>query len=255
VLKVQNIETFYGPIRAVAGVSLEVPQGRIVSLLGPNGAGKSTILKTICGLLEDQPDKGTIEFMGKRLNGLDPEEIVRLGVAYVQEGRQIFEELTVDENLVMGGYVRRDLQGLQRDRARVTTYFPVLGERRNQLAGTLSGGEQQMLVIARALMARPKLMLLDEPSLGLAPIAVKEIFQIIKAISEEGTTILLVEQNARMALQISHYGYVIEAGRIALSAEAKSLMSNENVRDFYLGIAGDLSSREFKRYRTKKRWR
>lgn len=254
-LKVHNVETFYGPIRALAGISLEVPEGRIVTILGPNGAGKTTILNTLCGLLEGQPDKGTIEFKGKRLNGLNPEEIVRLGIAYVQEGRQIFEELTVDENMVMGGYVRRDADGLQRDRARVMSYFPVLGERRNQLAGTLSGGEQQMLVIGRALMARPRLLLLDEPSLGLAPKMVKETFQIIKTINEEGTTILLVEQNAEMALQIAHYGYIIEAGKIVLSGEARSLLENENMRDSYLGVAGDISSKGFRRYKKKKRWR
>ena len=219
-LKVQNIETYYGPIRALAGISLEVRERRIVALLGPNGAGKTTLLNTICGLLEGQPDRGAIEFKGKRLNGLNPEQIVRLGIAYVQEGRRIFEELTVDENLIMGGYLRRDGDDLQRDRDRVMNYFPVLGERRNQAAGTLSGGEQQMLVIGRALMARPKLVLLDEPSLGLAPTLVNEIFHIIKMINEEGTTVLLVEQNARMALQIATYGYVIEAGKIVLSGVA-----------------------------------
>ncbi len=254
-LKVHNVETFYGPIRALAGISLEVPEGRIVTILGPNGAGKTTILNTLCGLLEGQPDRGTIEFKGKRLNGLNPEEIVRLGIAYVQEGRQIFEELTVDENMVMGGYVRRDADGLQRDRARVMSYFPLLGERRHQLAGTLSGGEQQMLVIGRALMARPRLLLLDEPSLGLAPKMVKETFQIIKTINEEGTTILLVEQNAEMALQIAQYGYIIEAGKIVLSGEPRSLLENENVRDSYLGVAGDISPKGFRRYKKKKRWR
>jgi branched-chain amino acid transport system ATP-binding protein len=253
-LKVHNIETFYGPVRAISGLSLEVPEGQIVALLGSNGAGKTTILKTICGLLEGQPSKGTIEFMGTPLNGLAPEAIVRLGIAYVQEGRPIFEELTVDENLLMGGYVRRDVHGLQRDRDRVMNYFPVLGQRRGQLAGTLSGGEQQMLVIGRALMARPRLMLLDEPSLGLAPMAVKEIFQIIKTINEEGTTILLVEQNAKMALEIAHEGHVIEAGRVVLSDQAKSLLENENVRRYYLGITGEVSASGLKRHR-KKRWR
>ncbi|MBI3781256.1 MAG: ABC transporter ATP-binding protein [candidate division NC10 bacterium] len=253
-LKVHNIETFYGPIRAISGLSLEVPEGKIVALLGSNGAGKTTILKTICGLLEGQPSKGTIEFMGTPLNGLAPEGIVRLGIAYVEEGRPVFEELTVDENLLMGGYVRRDVHGLQRDRDRVMSYFPVLGQRRGQLAGTLSGGERQMLVIGRALMARPKLMLLDEPSLGLAPMAVKEIFQILKTINEEGTTILLVEQNAKMALEIAHEGHVIEAGRVVLSDQAKSLLENENVRCYYLGITGEVSASGLKRHR-KKRWR
>jgi branched-chain amino acid transport system ATP-binding protein len=253
-LKVHNIETFYGPVRAISGLSLEVPEGQIVALLGSNGAGKTTILKTICGLLEGQPSKGTIEFMETPLNGLAPEAIVRLGIAYVEEGRPIFEELTVDENLLMGGYVRRDVHGLQRDRDRVMNYFPVLGQRRGQLAGTLSGGEQQMLVIGRALMARPRLMLLDEPSLGLAPMAVKEIFQIIKTINEEGTTILLVEQNAKMALEIAHEGHVIEAGRVVLSDQAKSLLENENVRRYYLGITGEVSASGLKRH-GKKRWR
>jgi branched-chain amino acid transport system ATP-binding protein len=255
VLRISNIETYYGPIRAINGVSLEVPEGRIVTLLGGNGAGKSTILKTICGLLEDQPDKGTIEFMGTRLNGLDPEQIVRLGITHVQEGRTIFEELTVEENLLMGAYVRRDVLGLQRDRARVLGHFPVLGQRLDQLAGTLSGGEQQMLVIGRGLMAHPRLMLLDEPSLGLAPAMVKEIFQIIKTINEEGTTILLVEQNVRMALQIAHYGYLLGAGRIVLSDDARTLSENDDVRDAYLGIAAEASPKGFKRYKKKKRWR
>ncbi len=253
-LKVHNIETFYGPVRAISGLSLEVPEGKIVALLGSNGAGKTTILKTICGLLEGQPSKGTIEFLGTPLNGLAPEAIVRLGIAYVEEGRPIFEELTVDENLLMGGYVRCDVHGLQRDRDRVMNYFPVLGQRRGQLAGTLSGGEQQMLVIGRALMARPRLMLLDEPSLGLAPMAVKEIFQIIKTINEEGTSILLVEQNAKMALEIAHEGHVIEAGRVVLSDQAKSLLENENVRRYYLGITGEVPASGLKRHR-KKRWR
>jgi branched-chain amino acid transport system ATP-binding protein len=253
-LKVHNIETFYGPVRAISGLSLEVPEGKIVALLGSNGAGKTTILKTICGLLEDQPSKGTIEFLGTPLNGLAPEAIVRLGITYVEEGRPIFEELTVDENLLMGGYVRRDVHGLQRDRDRVMNYFPVLGQRRGQLAGTLSGGEQQMLVIGRALMARPRLMLLDEPSLGLAPMAVKEIFQIIETINEEGTTILLVEQNAKMALEVAHEGHVIEAGRVVLSDQAKSLLENENVRRYYLGITGEVPASGLKRHR-KKRWR
>ena len=254
-LRISNIEIYYGPIRAINGVSLEVPEGRIVTLLGGNGAGKTTILKTICGLLEDQPDTGVIEFMGKRLNGLDPEQIVRRGITYIQEGRAIFEELTVDENLLMGAYVRRDVHDLQRDRARVLNYFPVLGQRLYQLAGTLSGGEQQMLVIGRGLMANPRLMLLDEPSLGLAPAMVKEVFQIIKTINEKGTTILLVEQNAKMALQIADYGYLLEAGRIVLSDEAESLLDNQDVRNYYLGIAAEVSPKGVTRHKKKKRWR
>jgi branched-chain amino acid transport system ATP-binding protein len=255
VLRISNVETYYGPVRAINGVSLEVPAGRVVTLLGGNGAGKTTILKTICGLVEDQPDKGTIEFMGTRLNGLKPEQIVRLGITYVQEGRAIFEELTVEENLLMGAYTRRDVRALRRDRVRVLDYFPLLGQRLHQLAGTLSGGEQQMLVIGRGLMAHPTLLLLDEPSLGLAPTMVREIFRIIKTINEEGTTILLVEQNAKMALQIAHYGYLLESGRIVLSDEATILLNNEEVRDSYLGIAPDVSPKGFIRYRKKRRWR
>ena len=254
-LTVHNIEICYGPIRAIHGISLEVPDGHIVALLGANGAGKTTVLKTICGLLEGQPEKGTIDFMGRRLNGLDPDEIARLGITYVQEGRAIFEELTVEENLLMGGYLNRDSHALRRERARVLGHFPVLGQRRDQLAGTLSGGEQQMLVIGRALMARARLLLLDEPSLGLAPGLAKEIFQIIKTINGEGTTILLVEQNVKMALQIAHYGYVIESGRIALSDEAKNLLEHVNVRELYLGSSADVSPKGFKHYKQKKRWR
>ncbi|MFH1624824.1 MAG: ABC transporter ATP-binding protein [Pseudomonadota bacterium] len=254
-LKVKNIETSYGFVNAIRGVSLDLEEGEIKTILGANGAGKTTILKTIMGLLEDQPEKGTIEFFGKRIDRMDTEDIVRLGIAYVPEGREIFPELTVFENLKMGSYTRRDKDGIKRDYKRVFEYFAVLEERRDQLAGTLSGGEQQMLAIGRALMVRPKLLLLDEPSLGLSPILVKEIFEIIKSINREGVTVLLVEQNARMALNISHFGYVLENGRIVLSDETATLLENDDVREFYLGIKQEKSVKGYQRYKRKKRWR
>ena len=254
-LKVKNIETSYGFVNAIRGVSLDMEEGDIKTVLGANGAGKTTILKTVMGLLEDQPEKGTIEFMGKRIDRMDTEDIVRLGISYVPEGREIFPELTVFENLKMGSYTRRDKDGVRKDYKRVSEYFSVLEERKNQLAGTLSGGEQQMLAIGRALMARPKLLLLDEPSLGLSPALVKEIFEIIKAINKEGITILLVEQNARMALNIGTYGYVLENGRIALSDETRVLLENDDVKEFYLGIKLEESVKGYQRYKRKKRWR
>ena len=254
-LKVKNIETSYGFVNAIRGVSLDLEEGDIKTVLGANGAGKTTILKTIMGLLEDQPEKGTIEFMGKRIDRMDTEDIVRLGISYVPEGREIFPELTVFENLKMGSYTRRDKDGVRKDYRRVSEHFSVLEERRNQLAGTLSGGEQQMLAIGRALMARPKLLLLDEPSLGLSPVLVKEIFEIIKAINKEGITILLVEQNARMALNIGNYGYVLENGRIVLSDETRVLLENDDVKEFYLGVKLEESVKGYQRYKRKKRWR
>ncbi len=201
ILQVKNIETlYYDIIKALRGISLDIQEGTISVVLGGNGAGKTTTLKTIMGLLEDQPDKGTIEFMGRRIDGMDAEDIVNLGIAMVPEGREVFPELTVMENLRMGAYTRKDKKGVQEDQDRVIRYFPILKERASQQAGYLSGGEQQMLAMGRALMTRPKLLMLDEPSLGLSPILVREIFEIIKTINQEGTTILLVEQNARMAL-------------------------------------------------------
>lgn len=254
-LHARNVETFYGIIQALRGVSVDVPTGAIVTLLGANGAGKSTLLKTVMGLLEDQPEKGSVEFSGKDITRWDAEDVVRLGMSLVPEGREVFPELTVHENLMMGAYTRGDRDGVREDYDRVISHFPVLAQRGKQLAGTLSGGEQQMLGIGRALMARPKLLMLDEPSLGLAPKLVKEIFEIIKSINEQGTTILLVEQNAKMALSIAHYGYVLETGRIVLSGTTENLLTNEDVREFYLGIKEETSAKGFKRYKRKKRWR
>ncbi len=254
-LEIKNIETFYGLIYALRGVSLTVDEGTITAILGNNGAGKSTILKTVMGLLEDQPDKGAIEFLGKRIDGKDAEVIVRRGISYVPEGREVFEELTVRENLMMGAYIRRERSGIRKDMENVYAYFPVLKEREGQWAGTLSGGEQQMLAIGRALMNRPKLLFLDEPSLGLSPILVKEIFSIIKTIHSQGTTILLVEQNARMALGISHMGLILENGRFVMKGKSKELMEDRDVKEFYMGIRSEASAKGFQRWKRKKRWR
>lgn len=254
-LSVKNIETYYGPILAIRGVSMEVEEGQIATILGPNGAGKTTILKTIMGLLEDQPDKGTIEFMGKRIEGKPPEQIVRMGIGYVPEGREVFPELTVDENLRIGAYIRCDSGIIKEDYGKVLAYFPVLAARRKQLAGTLSGGEQQMLAIGRALMARPKLLMLDEPSLGLSPILVKEIFNIIQELNRQGITILLVEQNAKMALRVAHHGFVMENGRIVLANSSQALIQDKDVQEFYLGIRSEQSVKGYQRWKRKKRWR
>jgi branched-chain amino acid transport system ATP-binding protein len=256
ILQVKNIETlYYDIIKALRGISLDIQEGTISVVLGGNGAGKTTTLKTIMGLLEDQPDKGTIEFMGRRIDGMDAEDIVNLGIAMVPEGREVFPELSVMENLRMGAYIRKDKKGVQEDHERVIRYFPILKERSSQQAGYLSGGEQQMLAMGRALMTRPKLLMLDEPSLGLSPILVREIFEIIKTINQEGTTILLVEQNARMALSVAHFGYVLETGRIVLANTPQNLMEDEDVKEFYLGIKSEVSGKGYQRWRRKKRWR
>jgi len=261
-LRVNNIEVIYSDVILVLkGLSLVVPKGQIVALLGANGAGKSTTLKAISGLLKSEEGEvtdGEILFEGEKVNGRDPEEIVRRGVFQVMEGRRVFEDLTVEENLRCGGYTRKDKAAMKGDYDRVYTYFPRLKERRKGLAGYLSGGEQQMLAIGRALMARPKLMLLDEPSLGLSPLLVKEIFGIIKEINEkEKATILLVEQNARVALSISHYGYIMENGKIVLDGETGKLANNEDVKEFYLGmneVGARKSYRDIKHYKRRKRW-
>ena len=232
-LQVENINVYYGAIHALKGISVEVKQGEIVTLIGANGAGKSTILRTISGLLRAKT--GDIVFEGNAIGGMAAEEIVRKGISQVPEGRRIFANMTVAENLELGAYIRSDKAGIRKDIDKVFERFPRLGERRSQIAGTLSGGEQQMLAIGRGLMSQPKLMLLDEPSMGLAPLLVKEIFSIIQEINASGTTILLVEQNAHMALSIAHKAYVLETGRITLSGTAKELSESEAVRKAYLG--------------------
>ena len=261
-LNVNNIEVIYSDVILVLkGLSLVVPEGQIVALLGANGAGKSTTLKAISGLLwseEGEVSDGTIEFMGEPINNRHPEEIVRKGIFQVMEGRKVFEDLTVEENLRCGAHTRKDVKNVKGDYERVYGYFPRLKERRKGLAGYLSGGEQQMLAIGRALMARPKLMLLDEPSLGLSPLLVKEIFGIIKDINDkEKATILLVEQNARMALSIASYGYIMENGKVVLDGEKDKLVNNEDVKEFYLGmneVGSRKSYRDIKHYKRRKRW-
>ena len=232
-LKIDNIHVYYGAIHALKGVSLEVRKGEIVTLIGANGAGKSTTLRTVSGLLA--PKSGSISFLGENIAGMPAHEIVKHGISQVPEGRRIFAEMSVQENLEMGAFTRKDKAGVEKDFEIVYNRFPRLKERRKQQAGTLSGGEQQMLAMGRALMSRPKLLLLDEPSMGLAPLLIKEIFSIIEDINREGTTVLLVEQNANMALSIAHRAYVMETGRITLQGAAKDLAASEDVRKAYLG--------------------
>ena len=232
-LRVDDLHVFYGPIHALKGVSLSVEEGEIVTLIGANGAGKTTLLRAISGLTP--PRRGTIHFQERSLLRRLPEDIVRLGVSHVPEGRRIFANLTVQENLELGAFLRNDRAELARDLERVFDLFPRLRERLHQLAGTLSGGEQQMLAIGRALMARPRLLLLDEPSLGLAPLLVRTIFDVIREINGQGTTILLVEQNAHMALSVAHRAYVLETGRIVLEGPAEALRQSEAIRAAYLG--------------------
>jgi branched-chain amino acid transport system ATP-binding protein len=233
-LEVDSLDVSYGAIRALRGVKLSVEKGQIVTLIGANGAGKTTTLRALSGLVPAQ--KGKIVFDGQLLNGKKPHEIVRLGMAHSPEGRGIFPSLTVKDNLELGAYTRHDRAGISADIDKMYARFPILKERHAQSAGTLSGGEQQMLAVARALMARPRLLLLDEPSLGLAPQIVKVIFNIIQEINKEGVTILLVEQNAAMALSIAHHGYVLETGEIKMSDEAKNLAASDEVRKAYLGV-------------------
>jgi branched-chain amino acid transport system ATP-binding protein len=233
-LRLDDIHTYYGSIQALKGISLEVREGEVVTLIGANGAGKSTTLRSINGL--NTPREGTIVFQGKEITRTAPHDIVQLGISQSPEGRRLFPHMTVLENLEMGAFQRRDRSGIREDLDRVYSLFPRLAERKSQRAGTLSGGEQQMCAIGRALMARPKLLMLDEPSMGLAPIFVEKIFEIIGEINEQGTTILLVEQNALMALDAADRGYVLETGTVALADEAKNLRENEQVQKTYLGI-------------------
>lgn len=234
-LELCDIKTYYGNIQALKGVSLRIEEGEIITLIGANGAGKSTTLMSVCGIVA--PRTGEILFKGQPIQGRNPDEIVALGISQVPEGRRIFPLLTVAENLDMGAFLRRDKEGIKADLAHIFDLFPILAERRHQAGGTLSGGEQQMLAISRALMARPQLLLLDEPSLGLAPLIVKRIFETVKRINEEGnTTVFLVEQNANLALKLAHRGYVMENGRITLEDQADRLLVNEAVRKAYLGL-------------------
>ncbi|MFH1081831.1 MAG: ABC transporter ATP-binding protein [Pseudomonadota bacterium] len=262
-LQVNNLEVVYNDIILVLrGISLEVPEGSIIAFLGSNGAGKSTTLKAISGLLDYEDGeimKGTIEFNDKAIHRMDPQEIVRLGITQIPEGRRVFSELTVHENIRVGAHTRKeDKAEIERDYQMVLGYFPILRDRLKIQAGYISGGEQQMLVIGRALMARPSLMMLDEPSLGLAPLLVTEIFDIIKRINqEEKVSILLVEQNALMALAVSEYGYIMENGKIVLDGPCHKLMENEDVKEFYLGVTEEKERKSFaevKHYKRRKRW-
>ncbi len=233
-LNIENLHVYYGGIHALKGISLEVAEGKIVTLIGANGAGKSTTLRTISGIV--RPREGRITFEGKDMTELPAYGIVEMGIAMVPEGRRVFTNLTVLENLLLGAHIRRDSAGVQKDLEWICELFPILKERASQSAGTLSGGEQQMLAVGRALMSRPRLLLMDEPSLGLAPFLVKEVFKTIRQLHDDGTTILLVEQNARAALRIADYGYILETGEIVLQGTGEELVHNDDVRKAYLGV-------------------
>jgi branched-chain amino acid transport system ATP-binding protein len=261
-LKVNNIEVVYNDvILALRGISLQVPEKNIITLLGGNGAGKSTTIKAIAGILpleDGEIEGGMIEFDGERIDQKSPEDIVKKGISVIPEGRGVFPELTVEENIKVGAYTRKDTKRIQSSLQKVYDYFPILKERHSQLAGYLSGGEQQMLSIGRSLMSKPKLMMLDEPSLGLAPMVVKEIFRILKAINdEEKASILLVEQNAKIALGIARYAYFLENGRIVMDGESEVLKEDRDVKEFYLGLTDDKKKKNFaniKHYKRRKRW-
>ncbi|MEE9567364.1 MAG: ABC transporter ATP-binding protein [Desulfobacteria bacterium] len=254
-LKIASIETlYYDRIYALHGLSLKVEEQEIFAVLGPNGAGKTTLLKTIAGLLKDQPKKGTIEFLGKRIHRLAPERISVLGIVYVPEDRGLFRELTVKENLDLGCWGRKD-SGIKDDFEFIFQLFPILKTRATQQAETLSGGEQQMLAMARAMLRRPKLLMLDEPSLGLAPMVAHQVYDALAQISQKGTTILLVEQNARMALRIATFGYIMESGRIVLEGTSKELQENEDVQELYLGLGGEtVSPKGWRLYKKRRTW-
>jgi len=253
ILTLTNVESAYGPIRAIRGVSLRVRQGEIATVLGSNGAGKSTILKTISGIID--PRKGTVHFRGEDITAQDPAHIVQRGLSHVPEGREVFPLLSVRDNLMMGAYTRRDRDAVARDLDLVYGYFPILKERHQQDAGLLSGGQQQMLAISRAIMAAPHLILLDEPSLGLSPLLTQEIFHIVVRINRErGTTLLLVEQNANMALNVADYGYVLENGRIVMEDTCERLREKEDIKEFYLGMK-EAGARGERRWKKKKTWR
>ena len=232
-LKINDIDVYYGNIQALRNVSLEVTEGEIVTLIGANGAGKSTLLKTISGLLK--PKKGSIEYLGSAIDGKAAQSIVKAGISHVPEGRRVFANMSVEENLELGAYLRKDRDAIKKDMEHVFELFPRLLERRKQQSGTLSGGEQQMLAMGRALMSKPKLIILDEPSMGLAPLMVQNIFNIIKQVNDEGVTVLLVEQNAHMALSVAHRAYVLETGNIVLQGTAQELQESEEVKAAYLG--------------------
>lgn len=252
-LKLTNIESAYGPIKAIRGVSLEVKKGQIVTLLGSNGAGKTTLLKTISGILD--PVRGTVEFANEDITGVESSDLVKKGLSHVPEGREVFPLLTVYENLMMGAYTRNDRDGVERDLEQAYRYFPILKERETQAAGLLSGGQQQMLAIARALLANPQMILMDEPSLGLSPKLTKEIFDIIRMINRDsGRSILLVEQNARIALQTADFGYIMENGRIVMQDTCARLMEKDDIQEFYLGIKQE-GVRTERRWKKKKTWR
>ena len=261
-LIIKNLEVVYNDvILAVRGISLEVPEGGLVALLGANGAGKTSTLRTISGIQKSQEgeiEDGFIEFLGRRINDMAPEKIVRMGISQVPEGRGIFPELDVAENIEVGGFIRKDRDGLKRDHENVLSYFPILKDRTNQIAGYLSGGEQQMLAIGRALMSNPKLLMLDEPSLGLAPLITREIFEIILSINrKERTAILLVEQNAYIALMLTEYCYIMENGKIVMDGKSERLRNNQDVKEFYLGITEESKKKKFsevKHYKRRKRW-
>ncbi|MEO0669865.1 MAG: ABC transporter ATP-binding protein [Pseudomonadota bacterium] len=254
VLQIDNLESYYGPIMAIRGVSLTVRQGQIVTVLGANGAGKTTLLKTVSGVMD--PEKGTVRMRGAEIQGRDPDAIVRQGIVHVPEGREIFPLMSVAENIAMGAYTRSDRGGIAADEEMVYSYFPILKDRRAQRAGTLSGGQQQMLAIGRGLMSQPRLMLLDEPSLGLSPLLTQEIFEIIVRLNtEQKVTMMLVEQNAKVALDAADYGYVMELGRIVMDDRAAVLAASKDIQEFYLGVSQDENQRGQRRWKQRKTWR